>query len=71
MDMSDQEMSHHFQGPRAVPNGFIGLNTMVKNLFHFQLELNTLGLLSDPTDKKTEGLRSTCCWGAPSRVADI
>jgi len=50
MDMSDQEMSHHFKGPRAVPNGFIGLkNAIVKILFHFQLEL---GFLSDPTDKK-------------------
>jgi len=34
---------------------------MVKSLFYFHLEL---GFLSDNTDqkKKTEGLRSTCCW---------
>jgi hypothetical protein len=70
MNMYDQEMSHHFKGPRAVTNGFIGLkNAMIKSLFHFQLQL---GFLSDPTDKKkTKGLRSTCCWGACSRVADI
>jgi hypothetical protein len=50
MDMYDQEMSHHFKGPRVVPNGFIGLkNAMVKSLFHFKLEL---GFLSDPRDKK-------------------
>jgi hypothetical protein len=55
MDMSDQEMSHHFKGPRALPNGFIGSkNAMVKSLFHFQLEL---GILSDPTDRKKKKLK--------------
>jgi hypothetical protein len=72
MDMSDQEMSHHFIGPTAVPNGFIGLkNAMVKSFFHFQLELE---FLSDSTKKKKKKKmkdRSTCCWGAHSRVADI
>jgi hypothetical protein len=47
MNASDHELSYPFEGPGAVANGLTGMkNAFMKCLsLHFQLELNTLGLL--------------------------
>ena len=50
MDMSDHGLSHLFNGPGAVANGWTSIKNALKSLY-FQLKFNTLGVLSVLTDK--------------------
>jgi hypothetical protein len=50
MDMPDYWLSHPFNGPGAVANGWTSIKNALKSLY-FQLELNTLGVLSVLIDK--------------------
>lgn len=50
MDMSEYRLSHSFNGPGAAANGWTSIKNALKSLY-FQLEFNTLGVLSVLTDK--------------------
>jgi hypothetical protein len=53
-DTSDQGLLHTFKGLGAVENGLTGIKNMCMESLHFQLQLNTLGFLSNPTDKNLQ-----------------
>jgi hypothetical protein len=47
--MSNYGLSHPFNGPEAVANGWASIKNALS--LYFQLEFNTLGVLSVLTDK--------------------
>jgi hypothetical protein len=55
MDMSDFEMSRHFKSPEVVANVLTDKKKCSGEVsFRFQLERNTLGVLSVPRHKNLE-----------------
>jgi hypothetical protein len=54
MGMSNHGLQHTFKGPGEVVNGLTVIKNVLVKCLHFQLELNTLGFLSVPTDKNVK-----------------
>jgi hypothetical protein len=72
MDTSDRALLHRFKGPGAVVSDLTGIkNALVKCLFVFELELNSLDVLNVVIDKKYKGLRSGERGGCTSKLVCV